>query len=59
LIHSTLNFAARFRVILAEKTDRLHGNLKDYATLDVKEWGLTIHLVKEGENSQPDSKSSH
>jgi site-specific DNA recombinase len=46
------------RVILVEKTDRLYRNLKDYATLDVKEWGLTIHLVKEGEILSPDSKSS-
>jgi DNA invertase Pin-like site-specific DNA recombinase len=37
------------RVILVEKTNRLYRNLKDYATLDVKDWGLTIHLVKEGE----------
>lgn len=27
------------RVILVEKTDRLYRNLKDYATLDVKDWG--------------------
>ena len=46
------------RVILVEKTDRLYRNLKDYATLDVKEWDLTIHLVKEGEVLSPDSKSS-
>ena len=46
------------RVILVEKTDRLYRNLKDYATLDVKDWGLTIHLVKEGEILSPDSKSS-
>jgi site-specific DNA recombinase len=46
------------QVILVEKTDRLYRNLKDYATLDVKEWGLTIHLVKEGEILSPDSKSS-
>jgi DNA invertase Pin-like site-specific DNA recombinase len=46
------------RVILVEKTDRLYRNLKDYATLDVKDWGLTIHLVKEGEVLSPDSKSS-
>src|SRR3974377_1814191 len=46
------------RVILVEKTDRLYRNLKDYATLDVKDWGLTIHLVKEGEVLSPDSQSS-
>src|SRR5262250_419402 len=46
------------RIILVEKTDRLYRNLKDYATLDVKDWGLTIHLVKEGEIISPDSKSS-
>ena len=46
------------RVILVEKTDRLYRNLKDYATLDVKDWGLTIHLVKEGEILGPDSQSS-
>jgi DNA invertase Pin-like site-specific DNA recombinase len=46
------------RIILVEKTDRLYRNLKDYATLDVKDWGLTIHLVKEGEVLSPDSKSS-
>jgi hypothetical protein len=32
--------------------------MKDYATLDVKDWGLTIHLVKEGEILSPDSRSS-
>jgi DNA invertase Pin-like site-specific DNA recombinase len=46
------------RAILVEKTDRLYRNLKDYATLDVKEWGVNIHLVKEGEVLSPDSKSS-
>ena len=40
------------------KTDRLYRNLKDYATLDVKDWGLHIHLVKEGEVLSPESKSS-
>ena len=28
------------RIILVEKTDRLYRNLKDYATLDVKDWAL-------------------
>ena len=46
------------RAILVEKTDRLYRNLKDYATLDVKEWGLNIHLVKENEVLGPDSKSN-
>jgi DNA invertase Pin-like site-specific DNA recombinase len=46
------------RAILVENTDRLYRNLKDYATLDVKEWDLNIHLVKEGEVLSPDSKSS-
>src|SRR5947209_6747310 len=46
------------RVILVEKTDRLYRNLRDYATLDVKDWGLAIHLVKEGAILSPDSKSS-
>lgn len=46
------------RTILVEKTDRLYRNLKDYATLDVKDWGLEIHLVKEGEVLRPDSRSS-
>jgi len=46
------------RTILVEKTDRLYRNLKDYATLDVKDWDLTIHLVKEGEVLSPDSQSS-
>ena len=46
------------RIILVEKTDRLYRNLKDYATLDVKDWGVTIHLVKEGEILGPDSQSN-
>lgn len=46
------------RVILVEKTDRLYRNLKDYATLDVRDRDLTIHLVKEGEILSPDSRSS-
>ena len=32
------------RVILVEKTDRLYRNLKDYATLDVKDWGVSHSL---------------
>jgi site-specific DNA recombinase len=46
------------RAILVEKTDRLYRNLKDYAILDVKDWGIHIHLVKEAEILSPDSKSS-
>ena len=46
------------RVVLVEKTDRLYRNLKDYATLDVKDWNLEIHLVKESEVLSPESKSS-
>jgi DNA invertase Pin-like site-specific DNA recombinase len=46
------------RVVLVEKTDRLYRNLKDYARLDVKDCGLSIHLVKEGEVLSPDSRSS-
>ena len=49
---------AACRVILVEKTDRLYRNLKDYATLDDKDLGLTIHLVKEGEILGPDSQSN-
>ena len=45
------------RIILVEKTDRLYRNFKDYATLDVKDWGLSIHLVKESEVLSPDSRS--
>jgi site-specific DNA recombinase len=46
------------RVILVEKTDRLYRSLKDYATLGVKDWAVTIHLVKEGEILSPDSNSN-
>jgi DNA invertase Pin-like site-specific DNA recombinase len=46
------------RIVLVEKTDRLYRNLKDYVTLDVKDWGLSIHLVKEAEILSPNSKSS-
>src|ERR1051326_1959527 len=45
------------RVILVEKTDRLYRNLTDYAALDVKGWGVTIHLVKENEILSPQSQS--
>ena len=33
-------------VILVEKTDRLHRNLKDWVTID--ELKVDLHLVKEG-----------
>jgi site-specific DNA recombinase len=33
------------RTIVAEKTDRLYRNIKDYATLD--DLGVEVHLVKE------------
>ena len=33
-------------------------SFRDYATLDVKDWDLAIHLVKEGEILSPDSRSS-
>ncbi len=45
--------------ILVEKTDRLYRNLTDYAKLDtvMKEHGLVIRLVKEGETISADSAS--
>lgn len=44
------------KVLLVEKTDRLHRNLKDYITID--DLNLDIHLVKEGTVIAPDAKSS-
>jgi len=44
------------RTILAEKTDRLYRNFKDYVTLD--ELGVVIHFVKEGVVISKSSKSS-
>jgi site-specific DNA recombinase len=44
------------RTILVEKTDRLYRNIRDYATVD--ELGVEIHLVKENEIINPDSRSS-
>ncbi|HSQ05014.1 MAG TPA: recombinase family protein, partial [Burkholderiales bacterium] len=41
------------RVILVEKTDRLHRNLKDYLTLE--ELDVEIHFVKEGSVISPTS----
>ena len=44
------------RVVLAEKTDRLYRNLKDWVTLD--ELDTEIHLAKEGVVLLRDSRSS-
>ena len=44
------------RVVLAEKTDRLYRNLKDYVTLD--ELSVDIHLVKENEILTKSSRSA-
>ncbi len=44
------------RILLVEKTDRLHRNFRDYVTID--ELGLDIHLVKEGSVLSPDARSS-
>jgi len=43
-------------VVLADKTDRLYRNLKDYITLD--ELGLDIHMVKENEILTKSSRSA-
>ena len=48
--------AAKCRVLLVEKTDRLYRNLKDYVVLD--DFDLDIHLVKEGQALSRDSRSS-
>lgn len=44
------------RTVLAEKTDRLYRNIKDWVTID--EFELEIHLVKENTIISPDSRSS-
>jgi site-specific DNA recombinase len=44
------------RTVLAEKTDRLYRNLKDWVTLD--ELDIEIHFVKEGVIISRESKSS-
>jgi len=44
------------RVVLAEKTDRLYRNPKDYITMD--ELGLDIHMVKENEILTKSSRSA-
>ena len=46
---------ADVRTILVEKTDRLYRNFKDYVFLE--DMGLEIHLVKEGEILNKESKS--
>ena len=43
------------RFLLCEKTDRLYRNFKDYVNLE--EFDLTIHLVKENEILSKESKS--
>ena len=40
---------ADVRIILAEKTDRLYRNFRDYVDLDFEAMGLELHLVKEHE----------
>jgi site-specific DNA recombinase len=45
------------RVVLAEKTDRLYRNFKDYTALDVEGMGLELHLVKENEILSATSRS--
>ncbi|MCY4008008.1 MAG: recombinase family protein [Rhodobacteraceae bacterium] len=44
------------RVVLAEKTDRLYRNLRDWVTFD--ELGMEIHLPKEGVVLSRDSRSA-
>lgn len=44
--------------LLAEKTDRLYRNFKDYSILDIDNSGRKFHLIKEGEVLSRDSKSS-
>jgi site-specific DNA recombinase len=54
-----LTFLKRFlkcRVVLAEKTDRLYRNLKDWVTID--DLKLELHLVKENVILTHDSRSS-
>ncbi|MHB8792903.1 MAG: recombinase family protein [Thermoleophilia bacterium] len=47
------------RVIIVEKTDRLHRNLSDYATMDelVRNENIEIHFVKDNEVISRDSSS--
>ena len=46
----------KYGAVLAEKTDRLYRNLKDYIVLD--DLHLDLHLVKEGEPLTPESRSN-
>ena len=48
------------RVILVEKTDRLHRNIKDWGTIGdlIEESNVSLHLVKEGTVLSRDSRSS-
>ena len=43
------------RVVIVEKTDRLYRNFRDYLTLE--DLGVEIHLAKEGQIINKDSKS--
>ena len=47
---------SRCRTILVEKTDRLHRNIKDYATID--EFDVEVHFVKENEIISRSSRSN-
>lgn len=48
------------KYILVEKTDRLHRNFRDYATIEdvIEEHGITVHFVKEAVAIGTESKSS-
>lgn len=50
-----LEASKEVNIVLAEKTDRLYRNFRDYVTVD--DLDLEIHLVKEGEILSKDSKS--
>lgn len=43
--------------ILVEKTDRLYRNLTDYTRLDVEGLRIRVHLVKDADILEPDSRS--
>lgn len=47
----------KISILLAEKTDRLYRNIKDYTKLDFDESGIEIHLVKENEVLSSKSRS--
>jgi site-specific DNA recombinase len=53
---SFLKRSRKCRVVLAEKTDRLYRNLKDWVTID--DLGLELHLVKENVILAHDARSS-